>query len=93
MTLIVIVASLLLERMVGQWQHLRRMEWFARYRRWLFGVAPENWGDGLPGVMLAPLPALTPMPLVHLPVHGVVFGLMGLLLTVPVVTSRSLIKI
>lgn len=86
MTLIVIVASLLLERMVGQWQHLRRMEWFARYRRWLFGVAPENWGDGLPGVMLVLLPVLIAMLLVHWAVHGAVFGLMELLLSVAVVT-------
>lgn len=87
MTLIVIVASLLLERVVGRWQHLRRIEWFSRYRRWLFGLVPSGWGDGLPGVLVVLVfPVLLVTALQWWLAQGPLFGLMELLLAVVVVT-------
>ena len=65
MTLFVIVGSLILERLLGQWQHLRKLPWFKQYREWLFQLLPESWQDGFTGAVSLLLPPLLVMLLVQ----------------------------
>ncbi len=52
MTLIVIVASLLLEHVFGHWQRLRRLSWLSSLRKHLLRIVTEPWQSSYQGVLV-----------------------------------------
>lgn len=82
MTLVVIVISLILERLLGRWQHLRKLSWFTLYRGRLFALLPEQWQQGFTGgLILLAIPVLLVLIL-----QGHDWGLWNLLLSLLVLT-------
>lgn len=86
MTLVVVVLSLVLERFLGHWQHIRKLPWFSRYRIRLFALLPEHWQDSyIGGSILLALPVLLVM-LIHYALAGYAWGLWQILFGVLVLT-------
>jgi len=52
MTLVVIIASLIVEQIFGRWQRLRRLSWFISLRKHLHKLVPESLRAGYRGAIL-----------------------------------------
>jgi membrane protein required for beta-lactamase induction len=86
MGLIVIVASLFLERALGHLQHLRRLDWFPGYRLRLTRLLPESWTTGVGGVIAIFVPVIAATFLLQWLLHDRLWGLLELLFSIAIVT-------
>lgn len=86
MGLIVIIASLFLERALGHLQHLRRLDWFPGYRLRLTGLLPESWTTGAGGIVAIFVPVIAAVFMLQWLLHGRMWGLLELLFSIAVVT-------
>lgn len=86
MALIVIIASLFLERALGHLQHLRRLDWFPGYRLRLTGLLPDHWTTGPGGVIAMFVPLIAAVFLLQWLLHGRLWGLLELLFCIAIVT-------
>ncbi|MBA3582482.1 MAG: regulatory signaling modulator protein AmpE [Gammaproteobacteria bacterium] len=90
MNLIVIVLSLLLERGLGHYQHLRRLAWLGGYRRFVFSFIPRKKRNGIGAVLALLLPIFITMLVIQITLWAwfglLAYGLFALVLGVVVVT-------
>lgn len=86
MGLIVIVVSLILERVLGHLQHLRRLDWFPGYREVLFSRAPGSWTFGIGGAILVLAPVVLAALFLQWLLDDLLWGGLELLFSIAVVT-------
>lgn len=74
MALIAILISLVVERILGSLEELRRFDWFIAYLRWgAARMAPVAWLDGPLGLLLLLIPLIAPVVLIDYYLSGVWF--------------------
>ena len=83
MTLITVLISLFLERVVGYLDDIRHLEWFHRYTTWL-RQRLGSWGEGAIGVALVLLPPIVLVWLVEGWIDDVMLGLLEIIFGVVV---------
>lgn len=86
MGLIVIIASLFLERALGHLQHLRRLDWFPGYRLRLTRLLPESWTTGAGSTIAIFVPVIAAVFLLQWLLHDRLWGLLELLFGIAIVT-------
>ena len=86
MGLIVIIASLILERAIGSVQQWRRLDWFIGYRQKMFSWVPDHWSFGYKGVAVVLLPVVLVTLFIQFLLYGYWWGLLEILFSIAVVT-------